>query len=79
MSRHHYDAISAPSAKARASVAIGLIKARRTGSRSFFNCFEMGDGDDVIREILRRAEKDFEIEKRYPHVRVWRATFGGAR
>lgn len=65
-------AITAKSAKERASIAIALIKARRTSQRSFFNCFEMNDGDDVIKEIVRRAEKDPEIEAAYPHVAEWR-------
>jgi hypothetical protein len=72
MTTRHHTALTAPNAKARAAVAIGLIKARRTNSRAFANCFEMGDQDDVIREILARAEHDPEIERRYPHVSVWR-------
>ena len=72
MPTRHHTASTAPNAKARAAVAIGLIKARRTNSRAFSACFEMNDGDDVVREIVKRAEKDPEIERRYPHVAVWR-------
>jgi hypothetical protein len=68
----HRTALTAKNAKERAAIAIGLIKARRTNSRAFASCFEMGDQDDVIREILTRAETDPEIERRYPHVSVWR-------
>jgi hypothetical protein len=67
------DAIRVGTAKERAAIAIALIKARRTSGRAFSNCFEMGDGDDVVREIVRRAAKDAEIERRYPHVAVWSA------
>jgi len=68
----HRTALTAKNAKERAAIAIGLIKARRTNSRAFANCFEMGDQDDVIREILTRAETDPEIERRYPFVSVWK-------
>ncbi len=68
-------AIDAKSTSARATIAIRKMKAGHTYLRSFFDCFEMGDGDDVIREILRRAETDPEIERAYPHVAEWRKTF----
>lgn len=71
----YYTGISAPTTKDRAAVAIRLIKQNRTRGRSFSNCFEMGDGDDVIREIVRRANKDPMIERLYPHVAVWRKAF----
>lgn len=57
-------AIRAKSAKARATIAIALIKAGRTDSRGFSDCFKMRDGDDVIREIVRRAVDD-------PKIREW--------
>ncbi len=68
-------AIDAKSTSARATIAIRKMKAHQTSARSFSDCFEMGDGDDVIREILRRAETDPEIERAYPHVAEWRKTF----
>lgn len=66
-------ATHAKSAKARASIAIRLIKAKQTHGRPFSSCFEMGDGDDVVKEIVCRANKDPEIEELYPHVKYWRA------
>jgi hypothetical protein len=35
----------------------------------------MNDGDDVIREILRRTESDPAIERLYPHVAEWKRRF----
>jgi hypothetical protein len=70
-------AIRVKSAKARATIAISLMKLKRTHCRSFSNCFEMDDGDDVIREIVLRSAVDPGIEAAYPHVAVWRERESG--
>lgn len=72
MSDRSRDAVHVKTAKARAGIAVRLIKAGRTHGRPFSGCFEMGDGDAVISDIVRRAATDPEIERHYPHVAVWR-------
>lgn len=50
-----YDAaIKAKSAKARATIAINMLKTYKTLGRSFDNCFEMYDGAEVKAEIIKR-------------------------
>jgi hypothetical protein len=59
-------AIDAKSAKARATIAIRLLKTLKpwpqgygcSGSREFSNCLGMGDVDEVCRIILERAKTD---------------------
>lgn len=53
-------AIKAKSAKARATIAIRLAKTIKglSNCRGFDDCFEMGDGDAVVAEIVRRAAID---------------------
>jgi hypothetical protein len=69
------------SAKARASVAIRLLKTIKPHpygyglSRSFDDCFEMGDGDQVIKILLDRARNDDSIiramHRHYSHCSHW--------
>lgn len=52
-------ATRAKTAKARATIARKMIMSHKTGSsfpRSFDDCFEMGDGLEVVAELRRRAE-----------------------
>jgi hypothetical protein len=51
-------ATRAKSAHARATIAIRMLKTQKSLSRSFDDCFEMFDGDDVVREIRRRSLED---------------------
>lgn len=51
-------ATRAKTAKERATIAIQMIKHTANKGRAFDDCFEMGDGDAVVTEIIRRAEKD---------------------
>jgi hypothetical protein len=46
----------------RVNYAISCMKTKRTGTRSFDNCFEMWDGDFVVTAILRRALKNPKFE-----------------
>jgi hypothetical protein len=55
------EAIRAKSANARATIAIRKIKAPYELGRSFSDCFEMNDGDEVMREIQRRALTDARL------------------
>ena len=48
-------------AAGRASEAIRQIKTRREFGRSFDDCFEMGDGDEVVRIIRARAASDPQL------------------
>jgi len=63
-------AIEAKSAKARATIAANLLKRTkaefeagcRSGlGRSFDNCFEMGDGEQVRDLLIERAKTDAEL------------------
>ena len=38
--------------KARAAAAAIFIRRGRTDSRAFADCFEMGDGDEVVKMLL---------------------------
>ena len=54
-------AIKAKSAKARAGIAISMIKRNSTFSRAFDDCFEMGDGDQVMDFIIQKAATDVHL------------------
>lgn len=51
---------NARNAKQRAAIAIRMMKANKNGSfsRAFDDCFEMGDGDQVVEEIAYREERE---------------------
>ena len=51
-------ATRAKSARARATIAIRMLKTQKSLSRSFDDCLEMGDGSEVVREIRRRSLED---------------------
>ncbi len=48
---------SATTAKQRATIALGLMRQGSRG-RALDDCFEMGDGDDVARELQKRARRN---------------------
>jgi len=52
-----------------------LMRPPKGGMRhSFDNCFEMGDGDEVVRRILRNAKKNprlAEALRRYRVLEQW--------
>ena len=56
-------ATKARSAKARATIAIRLMKTVKVlgNCRSFDDCFEMFDGDEVVTDIINRAKGDAAI------------------
>lgn len=51
-------AIRAKTAKERAAIAVRKIKAEQTDSRTFGDCFEMGDGDEVYKLVWDRVRKN---------------------
>jgi hypothetical protein len=53
-----YAAIIAPNARARATIAAQYIRRGLTHGRAFSNCFEMGDGDEVVEYLKKRGERD---------------------
>jgi len=53
----------AKSARARATIAIRMLKTQKLLGRPFDSCCEMGDGDKVVREIRRRSLDDPELVK----------------
>jgi len=54
-------ACRAKSAYARATIAIRMLKTQKRLGRPFDACGEMGDGDDMVREIRRRSRHDPEL------------------
>lgn len=56
-------ATRAKTAKERATIAIRMMKTNKSGSfgRSFDDCFEMGDSDQVVACIAHRATCNSEI------------------
>lgn len=52
-------AILAKTAKERAAIAIRIMKYNKDPfTRRFDDCFEMGDGDEVVRIVKERAKRD---------------------
>ena len=51
------------SARARAAIAIRMLKTFRHLGRSFDACFEMYDGEEVVRWILYRAKTDDQLAR----------------
>lgn len=52
-------AILAKTAKERATIAIRIMKHNKDPfTRELDNCFEMGDGEEVIRIVKERAKRD---------------------
>lgn len=60
-------ATRAKTAKARATIAIRLLKTAKPYpcgyglGRNFDDCFEMGDGDEVYRVVITRALTDTDL------------------
>lgn len=51
----------------RADYITEIIKAEKPSDRRFASCFENGDGDELLRELLIRATNDDVLEKNLPH------------
>lgn len=51
-------AINARDARTRARIAIQKIRRGQIHSRTFDDCFEMGDGDTVFALVKARADRD---------------------
>jgi hypothetical protein len=56
-------ATRAKSARARAMIAIRMLKTVRHLGRAFDDCFEMHDGNEVVRWILHRAQTDHQLAR----------------
>ena len=56
-------AAKAKSARARAAIAIRMLKTVRHLGRAFDDCFEMYDGEEVVRWILHRVRTDEELAR----------------
>jgi hypothetical protein len=54
-------ATRATSARARANIAAAKIREGQTDSRTFDDCFEMGDGDIVVAYLMGKATYDGRI------------------
>jgi hypothetical protein len=48
----------------RINYAARCIVSGHTGSRAFDTCFEMGDGDEVVSALVRRAKKNQRLASR---------------
>src|SRR5215469_8266527 len=59
------EAIRAKSAAARAAIAANLLKETKGRNedlgREFDDCFEMDDGDEVLRLLIERAKDDLAL------------------
>jgi len=51
-------ATNAKNARQRASIAINMIKKQNNFYRAFDDCFEMNDGDEVMKYIIEKTRKD---------------------
>jgi hypothetical protein len=61
--------------RARVRRAAGLLKAGKTDTRQFDNCFEMHDGDLVVTALVRQAQADPELAAAlYPRFAYWQTT-----
>jgi len=58
-------------AKGRAGIAARMYKNYKSLGRTFDDCFEMGDGGEVVRHLIAMAikDKDLEYAMRYTHSR----------
>lgn len=50
------------SAKARANVAIRMMRTQKELGRPFEHCFEMPDQDEVVAEIIKQASADSSLK-----------------
>lgn len=57
------EATRAKSAKIRASIAAKMLRGRERLGREFDDCFEMGDGDEVVRLLYVKAQTDTVLER----------------
>lgn len=51
-------AIRATTARERANIAARFIRGCSTDGRAFSDCFEMGDGDEVLRLLLEKGDRN---------------------
>lgn len=54
-------AIKVKNAKERATIAANMIKKNNRFDRPFDDCFEMGDGNEVMNYIIEKARKDVRL------------------
>jgi len=54
-------ATKAKSAKARANIAVRMIKQQNNFGRPFDDCFEMGDGNQVMECLIEKIKNDREL------------------
>lgn len=52
---------NATTAKQRANIAVRMIKHQEKFGRSFDDCFEMGDGDQVMNHIIEKVRTDKKL------------------
>jgi len=64
-------ATRAKTAKARAGIAIRMLKTQKNLYRAFDDCFEMFDGEQVRAHIVERAKKDDALMVRCKQVFNW--------
>lgn len=72
-----------PSARAYARRAISLLRQRKAHYRAMDDCFEMGNGKEVVREIVKmydtdesvKALIDSEYGRQYVSMENWRSRY----
>lgn len=65
-------AANAKTAKGRAGIAVRMVMSGQHLRRSFDDCFEMNDGEQVVQDILRRCKADVRIAQEF----ISRQVFG---
>ena len=53
----------AKSAKSRATIAIRMLVTQKSLGRAFDSCFEMWDGDEVVKNIRERANSEQAVRE----------------
>lgn len=56
-------AVRAKTAKERASIAARMLLRQKRLHRAFDDCFEMGDGDEVYIELMKKADKNPSLQQ----------------
>ena len=57
-------AILAKTAKQRASIALRMLRGNTELRRGFDDCFEMGDGDEVLQNIVEYVKRAEALKQR---------------
>lgn len=79
----HITELKRPSAQAYARRAISLLRQRKAHYRAMDDCFEMGNGKEVVREIVKMYDSDEAVKalidsdygRHYINMEDWRSPY----